>query len=317
MQCSQVERSGRRKHARLTLVATALVVVLWLACGGRGAPASPAGPSDPNPPAQRSQETVVFSGSGDMVACNNMFSAERTAKLLDGMEGLVFTTGDNAYETGTIDEFEKCYGPTWGRYLARTRPSPGNHDYYTPGATGYYRYFGELAGPSGVGYYSYDHGAWKVLSLNSNVPAGSGSAQFNWVAQELRVSPAKCTLAYWHHPVFSSGYEGNMPNMRSIFQLLYDNYVDVVLVGHSHNYERFAPQDPNGQPSPGRGVREFVIGSGGNGLTAFVSTKPNSEVFNNNSLGILKLTLAPTNYSWEFIPVAGHTFRDSGSDVCF
>ncbi len=184
-------------------------------------------------------------------SCTTMAQNERVAKLLDGLDGLIFTTGDNAYEKGTLEEFEKCYGPTWGRHRARTRPSPGNHDYYTPGATGYFQYYGELAGPPGVGYYSFDHGAWKILSLNSNVPAGPGSAQYNWVAEELRNSPRKCTLAYWHHPVFSSGYEGNMPNMRPIWQLLYDNNAEVVLVGHSHNYERFAPQDLNGQPQAG------------------------------------------------------------------
>jgi Predicted phosphohydrolases len=246
-----------------------------------------------------------------------MSQNERVSKVLDGLEGLVFTTGDNAYEKGTPEEFQKCYDPTWGRHRARTRPSPGNHDYYTPGAAGYFGYFGENAGPPGQGYYSFDYGAWKILSLNSNVPAGPGSAQYSWTAEELRNTAAKCTLAYWHHPVFSSGYEGNMKNMRPIWELLYEHNADVVLVGHSHNYERFGPQDINGQLRPGRGIREFVVGTGGNEFTGLESMKANSEAFNNSSAGVMKFNLAAADYSWEFIPAAGFTFRDSGSDVCF
>jgi calcineurin-like phosphoesterase family protein len=308
-------RSARLKRTHLMLTAATLAVALWLACGGRSAPGNPIAPPGPTPPPIL--ETVVFSGAGDIASCTTMAVNERVAKILDGIDGLVFTTGDNAYERGTIEEFQKCYDPTWGRHRARTRPSPGNHDYYTPGAAGYFQYYGELAGPSGLGYYSFDYGAWKILSLNSNVPAGSGSAQYNWVAEELRNTTAKCTLAYWHHPVFSSGYEGNMPNMRAIWQLLYDSNAEVVLVGHSHNYERFAPQDLSGQPRPRRGIREFVVGTGGNHFTGLEALKANSEVFNTDSFGILKLTLAPTSYTWEFIPAAGATFSDSGSDVCF
>jgi hypothetical protein len=304
-------------RATPTLLIWGSVVALWLACGGRVGPANPSGPSGTSDPPVASQETVVFSGAGDIAHCSSFPTGERTAKILDGLEGLFFTTGDNAYEHGTLEEFEKCYGPTWGRHRARTRPSPGNHDYYTPGATGYFTYFGDVAGPFGLGYYSFEYGAWKILSLNSNVSAGPSSAQFNWVAQELRTRPRHCTLAYWHHPVHSSGYEGNMPNMRPIWELLYNQNADVVIVGHSHNYERFAPQDLDGHPRPGRGIREFVVGTGGSGSTAMESTKANSEVLSNTAAGILKLTLAPTNYNWEFIPVAGATFRDSGSDVCF
>ncbi len=306
-----------KKNARLALIATASVAALWLACGGRSGPVNPGAPSGPNEPPPRSQETVVFSGAGDIANCDTLAAGERVAKLLDGIEGLIFTAGDNVYENGTLDEFERCYTPTWGRHRARTRPSPGNHDYNTRGASGYFQYFGDTAGPLGLGYYSYDHGAWKIFSLNSMAPADSGSAQFNWVAQELKATPAKCTLAYWHHPVFSSGHDGNMPNMRAIWQLLYDNNAEVVIVAHSHNYERFAPQDVDGQPRPGRGIREFVVGTGGTYFTNRRSVAANSEVFNNNSQGILKLTLAPANYSWEFIPAAGATFRDSGSDACF
>jgi hypothetical protein len=262
-------------------------------------------------------ETVTFTGAGDIANCNTLEAGERVAKLLDGIEGLIFTVGDNVYENGTADEFQRCYEPTWGRHRSRTRPSPGNHEYNTRGAAGYFQYFGELAGPSGLGYYSFDYGAWKILSLNSNVPAGPGSAQFNWVSQELSSSSAPCTLAYWHHPVFNSGHEGNLPNMRGIWQLLYDHNAELVITGHAHDYERFAPQDVDGQPRPGRGIREFIVGTGGTYFTNILGIKPNSEIANGNTNGVLKLTLAPESYTWEFVPAAGGRFRDSGSDVCF
>jgi hypothetical protein len=308
-----------RIRARPALLVNVSVVALWLACGGGRIPQNPNAPtlSDPIPGQPVVQQTVVLAGAGDIANCDTLAAGERVAQILDGIDGLVFTTGDNVYENGTLDEFQRCYTPTWGRHLTRTRPSPGNHDYNTKGAAGYFQYFGEVAGPAGIGYYSYDHGAWKILSLNSMAPAGPGSPQFNWVAEELRSSKAKCTLAYWHHPVFSSGHDGNMPNMRAIWQLLYDHYAEVVVVGHSHNYERFAPQDLDARPRPGRGIREFVVGTGGTYFTNLFSRKANSEIFNNNSQGVLKLTLAPADYTWEFVPAAGATFRDSGSDVCF
>lgn len=252
-----------------------------------------------------------------MVACPNFKGAEATAKILDQVAGLVFTVGDNVYETGTPDEFAKCYEPTWGRHKARTRPSPGNHDYYTPGAAGYFGYFGDLAGPPGRGYYSYDYGAWKILSLNSNVPAGAGSEQALWVQRELQSSSAQCTIAYWHHPVLSSGFEGDMPQMKYIWQLLYTNRVELVLTGHSHNYERLTPQDANGKADREKGIREFVVGTGGNDFTPLARISPNSEAINENAHGVLKLTLSPGAYSWEFISVAGKSYRDAGSGPCF
>jgi hypothetical protein len=302
------------------LAAAVAILSIWIACGGQGAPSSPTGPTSGGsaltPEPAPIQQTVVLTGAGDLANCETPEAAEKVAQLLDNIEGLLFTAGDNAYENGTLEEFQRCYGPTWGRHLARTRPSPGNHDYNIRGAAGYFQYFGELAGPPGLGYYSYDYGAWKILSLNSMAPADPGSAQFNWVKQELANSTSKCTMAYWHHPVFSSGHDGNLPNMRSIWQLLFDYRAEIVVVGHSHNYERFAPQDLNAQRMPGRGIREFVVGTG-TYFTRILSTAANSEVINGNTNGVLKLTLAPTDYVWEFIPVAGKSFRDSGGDACF
>jgi hypothetical protein len=229
----------------------------------------------------------------------------------------VFTAGDNVYPNGTTAEFNTSYQSTWGRHRARTRPSPGNHDYNSSGATPYYNYFGANAGPAGRGYYSYNLGAWHILSLNSEVPAGPGSAQEQWLRADLATNTATCTLAYWHRPLFSSGSGyGNDPSTRALFQALYEFGADIVISGHDHNYERFGPQDPNGQADP-TGIREFVVGTGGVALRPIGTIRPNSEVRNATTYGVLKLTLDPTSYIWEFIPIAGQTFRDSGSAACF
>jgi len=256
----------------------------------------------------------VLVGAGDIADCSGV-QDEATAKLLDSIDGTVFTAGDNAYDSGTATQFRDCYGPTWGRHKARTRPAPGNHDYNTSGAAPYYSYFGDNAGPAGRGYYSYDLGAWHIVSLNSEIDAGATSAQAQWLRDDLAAHPTTCTLAYWHKPVFSSGEHGNLSQMQAIWQILIQVGADVVVNGHDHDYERFAPQDANGKATP-NGIREFVAGTGGRSLRGFGSTKPNSEVRNSSSFGVLKLTLHASSYDWEFAPIAGQTFRDSGSAAC-
>ena len=258
--------------------------------------------------------SVVLVGAGDIADCT---TGEPTAKLLDNIAGTVFTAGDNAYTNGTDAEFATCYDPSWGRHKARTRPAPGNHDYGTSGATGYYNYFGALAGPAGLGYYSYDLGAWHVISLNSNVSMSAGSSQEVWLRADLAASTKTCTIAYWHHPRFSSGASHGSSTMSAgAFQALYDAGADIVIVGHDHEYERFAPQTPSAAPDPVRGIREFVVGTGGAGLYSFATPLPNSEVRDNTSHGVLKLTLSDGSYMWQFIPVAGNSFTDSGSGTC-
>jgi hypothetical protein len=257
----------------------------------------------------------VLVGAGDIASCSSL-GDEATAKLLDGIPGTVFTAGDNAYPNGTATEFANCYDPTWGRHKARTRPAPGNHDYYTPGASGYYNYFGAAAGDPTKGYYSYNLGAWHVVVLNSNISMAAGSPQERWLRADLAAHPAACTVAYWHHPRFSSGYHGNDSSVHPIWQALYDYGADVVLNGHDHNYERFAPQDPSGKRDTVRGIREFVVGMGGATLRAFRTIQPNSEVRNSDTRGVLKLTLHPTSYSWQFIPEAGKSFSDTGNAPC-
>jgi hypothetical protein len=260
-------------------------------------------------------EDPVFVGAGDIALCGSD-GAEATARLLDGIAGTVFTLGDNAYEAGTAEQFRDCYDPSWGRHKARTRPSPGNHDYGTPGAAGYYDYFGESAGPDRRGYYSFDFGAWHVVSLNSEVDAGPESAQAQWLQADLAAHAATCTLAYWHKPLFSSGsVHGNDRHMRAIWQILAAARADVVLNGHDHIYERFAPQNVDGAADP-QGMREFVAGAGGSNLYGIGQVQPNSEVRGIGTFGVLKLTLHATSYDWEFVPVEGGAFSDAGSASC-
>ena len=259
---------------------------------------------------------MVLVGAGDIAECDAE-GDEQTAALLDSIPGTVFTAGDNAYHDGATSEFNGCYSPSWGRFLSRTRPAPGNHDYKTSGAKPYFAYFGARAGAIGVGYYSYNLGAWHILSLNSELSMKSGSAQERWLRADLAATKTKCTLAYWHSPRFSSGTEhGSDASTQPLWQALYDYGADVVIAGHEHNYERFAPQTPTGRADPDSGIREFVAGTGGADHYPFGPPIANSEVRNGDTWGVLKLTLLPGSYRWEFIPVAGMTFTDSGSAHC-
>lgn len=258
---------------------------------------------------------AVFVGAGDIGRCTSS-ADEATAALIAGIPGTVYTLGDNVYESGTATEFTNCYHPSWGQHKSRTRPVPGNHDYLTSGATGYYGYFGAGAGPSGRGYYSYELGSWHIVALNSEVSMSAGSAQETWLRADLAANPAQCVLAYWHKPRFSSGSHGNLTVSQAIWNLLYDARAELVLVGHDHNYERFAPQTPAGAADPVRGIRQFVVGTGGTGLRSLGTRKSNSEVFDATAHGVLKLTLSAGSYSWQFIPIPGRSFTDSGSGTC-
>ncbi len=258
--------------------------------------------------------SVVLVGAGDIANCGS--GAEQTARLLDNIPGTVFTAGDNAYPDGAGARFARCYDPTWGRHKARTRPSPGNHDYGTGGAAGYFKYFGDNAGPAGRGYYSYDLGDWHIIALNSNIDMSAGSAQEQWLRADLAANPKDCTLAYWHHPRFSSGSHGSSTGPQPLWQALYEAGAEVVVVGHDHNYQRFAPQTPTGQADPQRGIRQFVAGMGGASHYRFRSSIANTETYNVDTYGVLKLTLGPGTYAWEFVPVAGKSYHDSGSGTC-
>ena len=255
-------------------------------------------------------------GAGDIARCGpDRVPADLTARLLDRISGTVFTAGDNAYPSGRTGDFLNCYEPNWGRHKARTRPVPGNHDYETPGAADYYAYFGENAGPTGLGYYAYDVGAWRILALNSEVSSSEGSPQLSWLRAELQANARPCTAAIFHRPLFTSGPNGDNTDMRSLWQVLYTFGVDVIINGHDHLYERFAPQNPDGRAEP-RGIRQFTVGTGGVPLYKAVRVKANSEVLETETHGVLMLTLTSSSYSWEFVPVGDSGFRDSGSEGC-
>lgn len=271
--------------------------------------ATACGPPRPDP-----SERTSLVAAGDIASCFHR-GDEQTAKLLDRIGGVVAPLGDNAYVSGTDQEFAECYHPTWGRHLERTRPAVGNHEYRTEGAAGHFRYFGERAGPPN-GWYSYPLDGWHVIVLNSDVPMRPGSEQHDWLLADLAANPSRCTLAYFHHPRFSSGKHGGKRRVIEVFPTLYEAGVDVILSGHDHHYERFAPQDPEGRLDPERGVRQFVVGTGGAPSYRMRDRAPNSEAIADHVRGVLRLVFHPDSYEWEFVPVAGRRFRDAGRGEC-
>jgi hypothetical protein len=300
---------GRKKNSAQVLVRW-LAAVLMLTAGAKAIAAQ-----------QKNDQVAVLVGAGDIADCPDSSAAEATAKLLDVIPGTVFTAGDNAYEEGTAQQFAKCYDPTWGRHKARTRPAVGNHEFHSGGATPYFDYFGANAGDPKLGFYSYELGTWHIIVLNSEcVEVGgcqAGSAEEKWLRADLQAHPAACTLAYWHKPLFSSGAKhGDDPEVKAFWQDLYAVHATLVLNGHDHDYERYAPQTPEGKADPTKGLREFVVGTGGKSHRPFGKPEPTSEVRNADTFGVLKLTLRPRGYDWEFIPEAGKSFRDSGTGSC-
>ena len=235
----------------------------------------------------------------------------------------VLTLGDNQYDDGTLSEFQRSYDPTWGRVKGITRPSPGNHEYRSSNANGYFSYFGPAAGDPASGYYAFQIGSWKLFSLNSNCdppPSGvgqcaEGSPQLQWLESELRGSANTCVLAYWHHPRFSSTSRYPTEAVTPMWSTL-DRYgAELVLSGHAHNYERFAPQATDGTSRPD-GIREIIVGTGGKSLYGFGAPARNSEVRWDGGFGILELALAPEGYAWRFVPADGASFTDSGAARC-
>jgi acid phosphatase type 7 len=271
-------------------------------------------------PAKPDRPVAVLLAAGDIADCTNLAGAEATAKILEENAGVVAALGDLAYPDGTAENF-KCYDKTWGRVKDRTRPSPGNHEFHSQGATFYFEYFGKTAGDPKDGFYSYDLGAWHIISLNSECAeiggCNEGSREEKWLRADLAAHPTACTLAYFHKPLFSSGgAHGDAPEIKPLYQALYDANADVILSGHDHDYERFAPQDPDGKLDRARGIREFVVGTGGKNHRPFGAPEATTEVRDTTTFGVLKLTLKPTSYDWQFIPEAGKSFTDSGSDKC-
>lgn len=332
----------------IALVAIALIPVVVLAASGLNGDAKPTGSrgpkKTPNPtvlvtPAPTAGPTIVVTappttvptapgsvvlvGAGDIASCSSG-GDEITADMLDGIAGTVFTLGDNVYSDGTASEFTNCYGPSWGRpgIKSRTKPVPGNHDYNTTNATGYFGYFGAAAGDPAKGYYAYDLGAWRIYVLNTNngscgvVACGSTSTQLSWLKADLAANPRSCVAAMWHHPRFSSGQHGNNTVSSALWQALYDAHAELILTGHDHTYERFAPQNPSGGLDTTNGIVQMVVGSGGKDHYAFGTIRANSLIRNNTTWGVMKLTLSPGSWTFQFLPEPGKTFTDSGSGTC-
>lgn len=282
---------------------------LLLACAGGAA--SAAGAGQPAPAVQ-----TVYA-AGDLARCPHPDPRWSGAAV-------VLTLGDHTYPRGTAAEFASCYGPTWGRFKERTWPSPGNHEYYTKGALPYFAYFGARAGR---GYYRLALGAWHIYSLDSNLTGAAQARQLAWLKDELardrRVSrdgAPPCTLAFWHHPLYSSGGHGGMPNMRTAWALLQAAGAELVLSGHDHDYERFAPQDADGRFAPG-GPRQFVVGTGGAYPTPFLVPRDHSQARDASRNGVLRLRLAPGRYDWEFLEATPPQLPnasppDKGSGAC-
>jgi hypothetical protein len=292
-----------------------LVALLCVYCGATDShsPTSPDAP--PLPP--RPGEIAMLVGAGDVGVCGSD-APLATGRLLDHLSGTIFAPGDLAYQDGTAEQFQQCYEPAWGRHKARTRPAPGNHEYYSPGAAPYFAYFGANAGPPGLGYYRYASGNWQIYSLNSNIAGTQASAELQWLRTEMAAQPSLCSLAYFHHPRFSSGPHGQMaqaPIVRDLWVNLYNSGVDIAISGHEHFYERFVPQTADGVADPDYGIRQFIVGTGGGPLAAALGRVANSEVVL-MSHGVLKLTLEPQSYKWEFLSTEGGAVLDSGTGTC-
>ena len=298
-------------HRQGALVAAAVALALVLVKCGAATPSSPsAGGGDQGP------SSSVVNAAGDIGMCG--YGALETGKILDGLPGTILALGDLAYMEGSAANFAECYDPAWGRHKSRTRPAPGNHEYATDQtASAYYDYFGATAGPRNLSYYAFDEGPWRIIALNDNIPFGPGSDQMRWLREELATTRRFCTLAYWHKPLFSSGPHGTANDgaaSKVLWSTLMEFNVDVVLNGHDHLYERFAPQDQNAAAAV-NGIREFVVGTGGAFAYEPLSTRPNSEFRLSGAYGILRLTLFANGYHWDF-HTGVSSILDRGDGAC-
>jgi 3',5'-cyclic AMP phosphodiesterase CpdA len=290
------------------------------------------------PPAVASQgapDSVVIAAAGDLVCgtetpvqipCLHLATAAVVRQI---KPDALLLLGDLQYETGSLVDFQAFYEPAFGEFKSVTYPVPGNHEYFTPGAAGYFDYFNGVGvdsgrvGRRGSGYYSFNLGAWHVVALNSNCLQLAGgcsarSPQAAWLREDLKANRARCTLAFSHSSRFTSGEHGNDEVMRDLWVILHDAGVDVVLSAHDHDYERFRRQDAMGRSDEKRGIRAFVVGTGGKGTARFLRGRPNSEIRDNSSIGVLTMVLKADSYSWKFVSVPGtpDPLEDSGDGTC-
>ena len=319
---------GRRTVAQIAVVAGSLLLATVYPVRGQANHLSDsAKPKLDRATTAAAPLTYVLVGAGDIASCKDLSGAEATARLIESTPGEVFAAGDLAYEKGTAEEFKNCYDKTWGRFKNRTHPAPGNHEFYgAKDGSPYFDYWGAQPGEREKGYYSFDLGHWHIIALNTNCAApglggcGAGSPQDLWLQKDLAEHAKSCVVAFGHHALYSSGVlksHAIHPELRQLWQDLYDAHADIIINGHEHSYERFAPQDPFGNLDKKNGVREFVVGTGGRNHDPLGFAIANSEVRNADTYGVLKLTLAPSKYTWEFEPVPGEgTFGDSGESTC-
>jgi calcineurin-like phosphoesterase family protein/fibronectin type III domain protein len=293
-------RSKPSKAVTASTAATAVVAAAGdIACD----------PSDPN----------YHGGTGTSTACRQKYTSDI---LVNGDFDAVLALGDEQYDSGSLSDFNTVYDPTWGRVKSITYPVVGNHEYGQSGASGYFDYYGSVAGEPGKGYYSFDLATWHIIAINSNCDrisggCGTNSPEEQWLRADLAAHSNECTLAMWHHGRYSSGHDGDNTFMQPMWADLVDGGAEILLSGHSHDYERFAPQDENGNLDTTNGVRQFIVGTGGAFFTGLgTSFDDNSQAAQNNTYGILKLTLRADAYDWQFVPEAGKTYSDSGTTSC-
>jgi len=266
----------------------------------------------PNQQAPAGSRTAVLIGAGDIGMCGSAAVAA-TGRLIESSAGDVFLAGDMAYRQGTAADFRECFEPYWGHARDRWHAVPGNHEYESPGAAPYFEYFGLAAGMPGLGYHRFVLGEWLVMMLNSEIPAGIGSPQYEFARVLLESRSFRCQMAIWHRPLVSSGPSGGTTAMRDLWQLLDSRHVDVIVNGHEHLYERFSRQDADGRASE-NGIRQFIVGTGGADLYAFARLALNSGARISNH-GVLRFTLNPGSYDWQFLQVDGGV-GDSGFTAC-
>jgi hypothetical protein len=297
------DRAGNRSKRSRRLVVTASSEMVIAAAGDIACD-----PSDPN----------YHNGTGTSTACRQLYTSDL---LVNGGFDAVLALGDEQYNGGSLDDFNKVYDPTWGRVKAITYPVVGNHEYGESHASGYFQYFGSRAGPADKGWYSFDLGTWHIVAINSECGdiggCGAGSTEETWLRNDLAANPAQCTIAMWHKGRYSSGHDGDNTFMQPMWADLYNAGVEILLSGHSHDYERFAPQDASGNLDDAHGVRQFIVGTGGAFFTGLgTSFDANSQAHQNNTYGVLQLTLRSGSYDWKFLPEAGKTYSDSGTTSC-
>ena len=298
--------------SKTVLVVSSLASVLLLASMAAVLTATPGGGKP---------KTVTLVGAGDINSCNEKWD-RKTARLVGKIGGTVFTLGDHAYPDGTSAQFRDCYDPTWGKFKKRTRPSVGDNDYTTSGAKPYFDYFRGRAGERRGGYYSYDRGSWHIVVLNSICEevggCGRNSPQGHWLRTDLAQNPTKCTLAYFHDPLYASGREDDRPKVKPFWTELYNHHADVILSGSAHRYERYARITPSGELSSARGIRQFIVGTGGapGGSQKGPGEPHRVQAKKLDAPGVLKLELGSGFYRWKFAPVEGKHYTDSGRARC-